>query len=307
VLIFKLKIQEVVMPSRDELLDALPIKRRDLVLEIGGGNLPFWRTDVHVDLYISDDRERAAGLACRRNLVCADVQALPFASKVFDWVVCSQVLEHVEDPLLAISELSRVARRGYVEVPSVAREVLMGWPFHRWIIEKDANGLVFYPNLLPQAFGTAFHSLQQSSRTFCEFMRKEHDVMNVVAIWEGNLSCRIDPFPVSRFGILQSPSEGNTKVWLRDGAVSRSNSEAASWIGRGYASVVRRLRRRLRQHRYRPVLSSEDLDLLLCCPMCHKALPKRERDGSWHCRECQEQYSSENGVPCLLPAGAKPF
>lgn len=49
-----------------------------------------------------------------------DIHALEFEDGTFDVVVCNAVLEHVEDPLRAISELRRVLRKGgriWVEVP----------------------------------------------------------------------------------------------------------------------------------------------------------------------------------------------
>ena len=42
----------------------------------------------------------------------ADAGALPFADASFDLVVASEVLEHLEDDLVAIGELVRVLRPG---------------------------------------------------------------------------------------------------------------------------------------------------------------------------------------------------
>ena len=43
-----------------------------------------------------------------------DLFALPFADNVFDVVVCSEVLEHLDDPARAFAELKRVARKRVV-------------------------------------------------------------------------------------------------------------------------------------------------------------------------------------------------
>jgi len=54
-------------------------------------------------------------------LAHADVTDLPFADAVFDIVVCSEVLEHIPDSRLAISELIRVLKPGGDLVVTVPR------------------------------------------------------------------------------------------------------------------------------------------------------------------------------------------
>lgn len=44
------------------------------------------------------------------NRVCADAQYLPFRSNVFDSIICSEVLEHVPNPELAVKEIHRVLK-----------------------------------------------------------------------------------------------------------------------------------------------------------------------------------------------------
>ena len=43
---------------------------------------------------------------------------LPFKDKEFDFVICSHVLEHVEDISFLIMELQRIANQGYIELPT---------------------------------------------------------------------------------------------------------------------------------------------------------------------------------------------
>jgi len=55
-------------------------------------------------------------------------------------------------------EIARVGKRGYIETPNEIREILFGWPFHKWIVDKDDNGLVLRENDAKQIFGDFFHS-----------------------------------------------------------------------------------------------------------------------------------------------------
>jgi SAM-dependent methyltransferase len=54
----------------------------------------------------------------------ADITALPFADEKFDVIICSHVLEHVEDDTKALSELHRVLK--------VDGWVLLQTPFDEW-------------------------------------------------------------------------------------------------------------------------------------------------------------------------------
>jgi SAM-dependent methyltransferase len=54
--------------------------------------------------------------------VVADAGALPFASSAFGLVVSQEMVEHVEDPFLAVREMARVLARGgriYLQAPFV--------------------------------------------------------------------------------------------------------------------------------------------------------------------------------------------
>ncbi|MBA3950163.1 MAG: class I SAM-dependent methyltransferase [Acidobacteria bacterium] len=62
-----------------------------------------------------------AGGRVRHTAVRGDLQRLPFAPASFDCALCTEVLEHVPDDRLAVSELARVLRAGailLVTVPS---------------------------------------------------------------------------------------------------------------------------------------------------------------------------------------------
>ena len=51
----------------------------------------------------------------------------PFADKALDLVICSHTLEDIRDPLFVCSEMVRIAKAGYVEVPSRLWETCRGF------------------------------------------------------------------------------------------------------------------------------------------------------------------------------------
>jgi ubiquinone/menaquinone biosynthesis C-methylase UbiE len=61
-------------------------------------------------------------LTCRKfYLSCMDVTCLPFADSSFDAVICSEVLEHIGDDDMAVSELIRILKPGRILAVSVPR------------------------------------------------------------------------------------------------------------------------------------------------------------------------------------------
>lgn len=89
------------------------------------------------------------------SFVLADINNLPFANKKFDFVYCSHVLEHVDDPERACSELIRVGRGSYVETPNFMKDCLFSWAedMHRWHTIGVGNTLLFFEYSPRQAKG----------------------------------------------------------------------------------------------------------------------------------------------------------
>jgi ubiquinone/menaquinone biosynthesis C-methylase UbiE len=62
--------------------------------------------------------EHGGGLS---GIMVSDIRCLPFEDNYFDLVICSEVLEHIDDHKKAISELIRVLKQGKDLVVSVPR------------------------------------------------------------------------------------------------------------------------------------------------------------------------------------------
>lgn len=82
-------------------------------LDVGCGNKP--RGDINVDCFrVSDDIVANRKLQTNADVI-ASGEYLPFQNQVFDSVLSSNVIEHVSNPALFLSELIRVSKR-YINV-----------------------------------------------------------------------------------------------------------------------------------------------------------------------------------------------
>lgn len=128
------------------------------VLDLGSGHNPHPRADILVDRFFQDDTERSGQklVLNQKPFVIADANALPFKDKAFDFVICSHVAEHIEASDLPnfCSEMSRIAKRGYIETPSVFAETLRHAPNHRWYVSQQQNTLIFRPTSPGYPLGT---------------------------------------------------------------------------------------------------------------------------------------------------------
>jgi hypothetical protein len=124
-----------------------------LVLDVGGWARPLARADWVVDLMPwatrglygrdGDGPERFGEETWVQIDICG-AEPWPFADDQFDFAVCSHTLEDVRDPVRVCAELARVARAGYVELPSRLEEQSpmddqpgVGWMHHRWLADVD--------------------------------------------------------------------------------------------------------------------------------------------------------------------------
>jgi len=86
------------------------------VLDVGAGSCPYRPLFAHCE-YRSQDFTNLAGEQLRHggygqiDYVC-DAGAIPVADGSFDAVLCTEMLEHVPDPLRVIGEIARVLKPG---------------------------------------------------------------------------------------------------------------------------------------------------------------------------------------------------
>jgi len=113
----------------DQDLDAVSASLGGRILEVGNGRTGrrgrFQPPKASVSGWMYLDRDRQ-----KRPHVQGDVRQLPFASAIFDAVVCLEVLEYVDSPALALNEMRRALKPGGL--------LLMSTPFfHRMDAADD--------------------------------------------------------------------------------------------------------------------------------------------------------------------------
>jgi len=224
-----------------------------LVLDVGGWAAPVNRADWVIDLmpYESRGALMPAGFGPgperfdAGRWVVADIcshEPWPFDDDQFDFAVCTFTLEDVRDPIRVCEEMSRVARAGYIEVPSLLDELTWrnpeaaggrwaGHSHHRWLCTLADGELTF----LHKA-----HSLhdRRSARIPPRWARRLSHRERVLAhFWQGELPAReysaIDHYPFA--ALEQAVRERFTP--------SRAELTAAAWSERLRAAARYRLDR----------------------------------------------------------------
>lgn len=121
------------------------IKPTDKVLEIGPGSDPHPRSNVLLEKVFADIQEKkeqrgnTPEVNLKMPLVYYEGDKFPFESNEFDYVICSHVLEHVDNLETFLSELFRIAKRGYIEYPTVFYEYLYNFNVHKNILKFNFN------------------------------------------------------------------------------------------------------------------------------------------------------------------------
>lgn len=100
------------------------------LLNAGCGDNPSYLGDVNLDI--------------RSNTILpfycqASIYRIPYPDKYFGAAICFHVLEHLDNPTLALAELHRVADAVYIEVPLWYNPFTWLHPDHKWVfIESRA-------------------------------------------------------------------------------------------------------------------------------------------------------------------------
>ncbi len=139
------------------------LKDTDKVLDVGGWHSPWNRADAIVDIMPYETLNRAGVMwkdtwpterftkeSYFQRDICSG-EPLPFKDKEFDFVMCSNTLEDIRDPIQVCKEINRIGKSGLILVPSrlsestrgTERPFYCGWYHHRWLCETEGTKITF--------------------------------------------------------------------------------------------------------------------------------------------------------------------
>lgn len=257
----------------------VPVDANALVLEVGSGGNPYPRANVLLDAYESTRERHWAPLASDRPTVLGFVENLPFRDGAFDFVIAAHVLEHSTQPERFLSELQRVARAGYIEVPDAFLERVNPYRDHRLEITCRDQTLVIRKKSAWWHEPEVVELYEDRVKPLItgELMPRHPFEFHVRYYWNNQIS----------FQVLNPEVDANWPAPASDRAVTDpSASEKAR-------QLIRDLLRGLLSQRRRN--AGLDLFPLLRCTACHSTDLVRHT-GAIRCQACELDFPIRRGV-----------
>jgi SAM-dependent methyltransferase len=299
------RYQIVFLARVHHILQRLATFQFDSFLDVGGGEgyianlvqLIFGARATTCDLSLQANL-RARELFDLDSLV-VDAGRLPFPDHSFDVVLCSEVIEHLENPIPALRELVRVSRRGVVI--STMEAALTRW--ERWLrvrlrdLERPHTELNWWhPGDFDKILGTDGLSYSHILN-IREYAEAGYDDARFT---EQTAKALVSRMVVgTRFGTPRGVGILLVKRTSPDPPVQRF--QAAELLECQFAAKL--------PLDYHPCPArewiSDGLAATLCCPVCRSPLGRRANRLS--CDGCAASYSVAVGIPMMQsPAWTEP-
>jgi len=160
-----------------EIIKKFKIMPTDKILDVGGSMKQ--HTDIKIDTLVDTlhpdlvDINGKGLLAKKFVQLDLNCDKFPFKDNEFDFCICTHTMEDLPYPFLAIKEMSRVAKRGYLVTPSFGKDIVFthlditnwltgfrrvpGISHHKWLFYMKGDTMQVVPKNYPLLYSTDFH------------------------------------------------------------------------------------------------------------------------------------------------------
>ena len=150
-------------------------------IDIGCGTRPAPGFDVYIDVYMSKEVKNNSEIS-KKFVKTAMEDMSMFKDKQFEYARCHHVIEHVNDPNKACSEMIRTAKKGTLWFPTVEADILFGRRDHNWLVfQNKPNHLLFIKKRFASYYGQGRAGLPAEIRGAARLQQKPFE-------WEGSFT-----------------------------------------------------------------------------------------------------------------------
>lgn len=169
------------MPLSDrEIIQKFKLKSTDKILDVGGSmnQHPEIGIDTLADAIRPEESKHYKSKLLAKNFVRLDLNGdrFPFKDDEFDFCLCTHTLEDLPYPFLAIDEMSRVAKKGYIATPSFGKDITFshinftnwgtgtrrvpGLAHHKWLFYERGGVMNVVPKNYPLLYSSEFQFIK---------------------------------------------------------------------------------------------------------------------------------------------------
>ena len=261
-----------------------PVDRKALVLEVGSGGRPYFRSNVLLDAYENTRQRHWDTLVSDRPTVLGFVENLPFKDKTFDFVIASHVLEHSSDPERFLLELQRVAKAGYIESPDAFMERINPYKDHRSEITMRNNRLLIRKKKASICDKELVELYEQFAKPAVagRLIPAQPFLFHIRYYWQGTID----------FVVINPEQDAG---WP---APENEDKEASALSFRSHVSgfMLKLIRTTLSQGTRNNKI---DLADLMRCPNC-SSITMAWQEHDMVCPKCHQRYPAQNGILNML-------
>lgn len=165
--------------------EAAKIPAGSIVLDVGAGSGQYRHLFSHCDYRAHDFAQEPSTIGHYTPLdYISDITEIPLPDAAVDAVLCTEVLEHVPEPIKAVNEMARLTRDGgHLILSAPLGSFLHQEPFH------FQGGLTphWYEKFLPEA-GFQIERIERNEGFFSFFTQEVHRFRELIRPWRRGVS-----------------------------------------------------------------------------------------------------------------------